>query len=308
MAQDASSWVTVSPEDEMFTVIMPQAPALSDRKYQQGRMNVTGKLYSVENDNASYRIWSLDDLALTGSALTHADAYLDACADLIWEALLKPEREKIEESKGKSPSMRYRRELPSTLSSPGREYSIILDTVQGVVHFYITTDRIYVLVAVSAPAYNPALLDPFLKSFATTNPKAATLNVDPMLFPPDDRPIHYGNPTPATGGNTSTGAGGEASNRIFSPLEVTQRAGILSKPEPLYTDEARKYGVSGTVILRAIFSSAGEVTNIRVVSKLPHGLTEQCIAAARGIKFRPAIKDGRQVSQYIQMEYNFNLY
>lgn len=48
--------------------------------------------------------------------------------------------------------------------------------------------------------------------------------------------------------------------------------------------------------------------NIRPVSSLPHGLTEQAIAAARQIKFTPALKDGRPVSRQVQLEYNFNLY
>jgi len=41
---------------------------------------------------------------------------------------------------------------------------------------------------------------------------------------------------------------------------------------------------------------------------LPFGLTEQAIAAARQIKFVPAVKDGRPVSVFMQLEYNFNLY
>jgi outer membrane biosynthesis protein TonB len=37
-------------------------------------------------------------------------------------------------------------------------------------------------------------------------------------------------------------------------------------------------------------------------------LTEKAIAAARRIQFSPAMKDGRAVSQYIRVEYNFNIY
>ncbi|MDX6695309.1 MAG: hypothetical protein QOF02_3861, partial [Blastocatellia bacterium] len=39
-----------------------------------------------------------------------------------------------------------------------------------------------------------------------------------------------------------------------------------------------------------------------------YGLTEKAIAAARQIRFSPAMKDGRAVSQFVQIEYNFNLY
>jgi len=62
------------------------------------------------------------------------------------------------------------------------------------------------------------------------------------------------------------------------------------------------------VVLRAVFAEDGLVKNIRVVSGLPFGLTERAVAAAQEIKFSPAMKDGRAVSQYIQIEYNFNLY
>jgi hypothetical protein len=50
------------------------------------------------------------------------------------------------------------------------------------------------------------------------------------------------------------------------------------------------------------------VAKIRVVSGLPFGLTERAYAAARQIKFIPAVRDGRFVSMRIQLEYNFNLY
>jgi TonB family protein len=110
------------------------------------------------------------------------------------------------------------------------------------------------------------------------------------------------------GGGAGGGGGGGDPNRIFSPKDVTSKARVLSKPEPQYTEEARKNQVTGTVILRAVFSSTGQVTNISARAGLPYGLTERAIAAARQIKFMPATKDGRPVSMYIQLEYNFNLY
>jgi protein TonB len=90
--------------------------------------------------------------------------------------------------------------------------------------------------------------------------------------------------------------------------EVDQRARLLSKPEPKYTEEARRNQVTGTVILRAVFASSGEVVQIRALTSLPHGLTERAIAAAREIRFVPAQKGGSPVSVFLQLEYNFNLY
>ena len=104
------------------------------------------------------------------------------------------------------------------------------------------------------------------------------------------------------------GPGGGGYGGIFSGKDVNQKARVLSKPEPTYTEEARKNQITGTVVLRAVFTSGGQVSNIRAVSGLPYGLTERAIAAARLIKFLPATKDGHPVSMYIQLEYNFNLY
>jgi hypothetical protein len=61
-------------------------------------------------------------------------------------------------------------------------------------------------------------------------------------------------------------------------------------------------------VLRVVFTSAGEVSQIRAVNTLPFGLTERAIAAARQIRFLPAMKGGHPVSVYMQLEYNFNLY
>ena len=110
------------------------------------------------------------------------------------------------------------------------------------------------------------------------------------------------------GGGPGGGGGGTDYNRVFSGKDVTSKARILSKPEPQYTEEARKNQVTGTVVLKAVFSSSGQVTQIRAISGLPNGLTERAIAAARSIKFVPATKDGHPVSMWFQLEYNFNLY
>lgn len=110
------------------------------------------------------------------------------------------------------------------------------------------------------------------------------------------------------GGGPGGGGGGTDYNKVFTSKDVSSKARVLSKPEPQYTEDARKNQVTGTVILRAVFTSGGQVTNITARAGLPYGLTERAIAAARQIKFVPATKDGRPVSMYIQLEYNFNLY
>jgi TonB family protein len=192
---------------------------------------------------------------------------------------------------------------------------------------------------------------PVIKNPALAMP--ATLDADPVLFPPDTRQLNYGDPKsksttpssgsgtgngigsgtgggvgpgsgggygPGNGGNTGGGnrneggggpgggGGGTDYNKIFSGKEVTSKARVLEKPEPTYTEAARKNQITGTVVLRAVFSSSGQVTNIHAVSGLGDGLTERAIAAAKSIRFVPATKDGHPVSMWMELQYNFNLY
>ncbi|MGH9944267.1 MAG: energy transducer TonB [Pyrinomonadaceae bacterium] len=184
-------------------------------------------------------------------------------------------------------------------------------------------------------------------------PVPASIVADPTLFPPDTRPLPYGDPKskstetssgpgsgngigdgtgggvgpgegggvgPGRGGNTGGGdrndggggpgggGGGTDYSRVFKTSEVTRKATILSKPEPQYTEEARKNSVTGEVTLRVVLSSSGQVTSITPQKRLPDGLTEKAIAAARQIRFTPAEKDGRPVSQYATIVYNFHIY
>jgi TonB family protein len=83
---------------------------------------------------------------------------------------------------------------------------------------------------------------------------------------------------------------------------------ILSKPRANYTDAARQAQVQGKVVLRVTFSANGSIGGIAVISGLGNGLTEQAIAAARGIKFEPAKRGGVAYSVTKPVEYSFTIY
>jgi TonB family protein len=95
---------------------------------------------------------------------------------------------------------------------------------------------------------------------------------------------------------------------VFRSSEVDTRVRVLIKPEPSYTPAARNADITGTVIFRSKFTAQGTVEDLLVIRYLPYGLTEQALEAARKIKFIPATKDGKPVSMFMQLEYNFNLY
>ena len=70
---------------------------------------------------------------------------------------------------------------------------------------------------------------------------------------------------------------------------------VLSKPNPAYTEEARKLKIEGEVLLEVDFAATGNLTVVRVVRGLGYGLDEAAIKAAQQIKFKPAQDGGRPV-------------
>jgi TonB family protein len=92
------------------------------------------------------------------------------------------------------------------------------------------------------------------------------------------------------------------------PAGVTQELRILSKPKPGYTDAARQNNVTGVVRLKVTFSANGSIAGITPISGLPYGLTEQAIAAARGIRFEPKKIDGVPQTVSKTVEFSFTIY
>lgn len=94
---------------------------------------------------------------------------------------------------------------------------------------------------------------------------------------------------------------------IAAVNEVSRKALILIKPAPRYTTDARQKRLQGNVVLKAVLSASGKLTNIEVLSGLPE-LAQSSIEAAGKMFFIPAVKDGHYVSTPVELQYNFNIY
>jgi TonB family protein len=80
------------------------------------------------------------------------------------------------------------------------------------------------------------------------------------------------------------------------PAEQAARltpAEILSKPTPVYTDEARAQHIQGEVLLEVVLEASGNLRVLKVVRGLGHGLDDAAVRAAQQIRFKPALKDGQ---------------
>ncbi|GAC1400756.1 MAG: hypothetical protein NVSMB56_15880 [Pyrinomonadaceae bacterium] len=107
--------------------------------------------------------------------------------------------------------------------------------------------------------------------------------------------------------NKSNANGADANQLpIYSSKDVTQKAVILGRADPGFTESARKAGVQGTV--RVVLGADASVRDVLIQQSLSYGLTAKAVRAAHKIKFQPAMFDGKPVSQYVVIEYSFNFY
>ena len=82
---------------------------------------------------------------------------------------------------------------------------------------------------------------------------------------------------------------------------------ILSKPKPVYTEEARRLHIEGEVVLEVLFRASAQVCVLRVLRGLGHGLDESAARAATGIRFHPASKNGRPIDSAATVKIEFQI-
>jgi len=105
-----------------------------------------------------------------------------------------------------------------------------------------------------------------------------------------------------TGDGNGDGPPPPATPKVTTPFH------FISKPKATYTDEARTNGVQGSVRLKVTLLASGEIGSIVPVTRLPHGLTEQAIAAARQIRFEPEKVNGVPRAKSVTIDYTFTMY
>ena len=106
---------------------------------------------------------------------------------------------------------------------------------------------------------------------------------------------------PGEGGGTGGGIYKAGVGGVSSPR-------ILYKPDPEYTEEARKAKYQGVCVLWLVVGPDGTPHDVRVSRALGMGLDQKAIEAVRQWKFEPARKDGKPVSVMVNVEVNFRLY
>lgn len=282
--QETRSWMRYSAAAEEFSVLLPEAPsiALKSRPYKRlhndwGSIDKNrvaryqGRVYAAYAEGIVYVIISENNPKHAEKTEVFVKEFEDSLPRhrILGATKLKAQREIT----GKK--------------FFGRRYLLTFyDGTNGVVDFYVTDQHVYVVEAVGSDESNASVRQ-FLGSFS----------LDGKI----EQDVHSFGPSPGPETNPEN-------DQIFSIKEVDHKALAVSRPEPDYTDDARRNQVTGTVLLKATFLSSGKVADIEVLEGLKHGLTQKAVEAASKLKFIPAKKNGRFVSQYAELEYNFNLY
>ena len=153
------------------------------------------------------------------------------------------------------------------------------------------------------------------------------LAVNPTIVAPEMPNINspnYGNPlaglgVPSAGNGLGTGIGpgkgpgvGPGSGGGFGGAAYKIGGGVSApvpvyRPEPEYSEEARKAKWQGAVLLELVVDANGVPQDIKVIRSLGLGLDQKAIEAVQKWRFKPGQKDGKAVPVSANIEVNFRL-
>lgn len=264
-------WKRYQVKDEEFSVLLPQTPAMTTRTAYLIKIDKERRerILGAYADGVGYAIYCFDN--------RNAKRSLDQLIQEFSNHWVGSESGQV-----------------SLDGFPGKEFRFKSNDNSAKTQFYLTEQQIYVFQVIAS---NLADVDGSAAKFLSSITLKKKLEGITIVDGPGDQPDS--SPTPHNADGTQSPLSGR---------NVTVKASVITKPEPTYTEEARRNQIMGTIVIRCVFRSSGAVTDLKIVSGLPFGLNEKALESARQIRFIPAIKDGHFVSMYIQLEYNFNLY
>ncbi len=109
------------------------------------------------------------------------------------------------------------------------------------------------------------------------------------------------------GGGFGPGSGGGFGGGVFRVGGGVTAPVVLFKPEPEYSEDARKAKYQGTVLLYIQVDPSGKAINVKVLKSLGLGLDEKAMEAVKKWKFKPGTLNGKAVTVEASVEVNFRL-
>ncbi len=87
---------------------------------------------------------------------------------------------------------------------------------------------------------------------------------------------------------------------------VSAPVGIF-RPQPRFTEDARRAGVEGVVILETVVDEEGNVRDVKVLKGLPFGLDQSAVDTVKTWRYEPALRNGKPVAVYFIFTINFQM-
>jgi protein TonB len=109
------------------------------------------------------------------------------------------------------------------------------------------------------------------------------------------------------GSGIGEGSGGGTGGGPYRPGSGIEPPALLREVKPDYTEEARRRGVEGDVVMEIVVRHDGTVGDVRVLQGLGHGLDQRAIAAVRQWRFSPARRRGAAVDVMVEVAMEFKL-
>jgi TonB family protein len=109
------------------------------------------------------------------------------------------------------------------------------------------------------------------------------------------------------GSGIGEGEGGGTGGGPYRPGSGITAPSLLREVKPQYTEEARRLGVEGDVVLEIVVRSDGSVGQISMVQRLGSGLDQRAVEAVRQWRFSPARRHGTPVDVLVEVAVEFKL-
>lgn len=109
------------------------------------------------------------------------------------------------------------------------------------------------------------------------------------------------------GAGIGSGTGGGTGGGAYRPGSGIKPPTLLREVKADYSEEARRRGLRGEVLLEIVVRSNGSVGDVRVLRGLGAGLDERAVAAVKQWKFSPATRMGEPVDVIVSVEVEFKL-
>lgn len=109
------------------------------------------------------------------------------------------------------------------------------------------------------------------------------------------------------GAGIGDGLGGGTGGGPYRPGSGIAPPRLLREVKAVYTEEARRRGLTGGVLLEIVVRRDGSVGNVSVIRALGAGLEERAIEAVRQWRFAPARRLGAVVDVIVEVAVEFTL-